>query len=197
MSTAFVLGNGTSRQQIELNSLKGKGTIYACNAVYREFNPEVLVAVDPKMIHEIVASGYHKNNVVWTNYNNSYKDYTHLNYFNPSKGWSSGPTALYKASKDNHKTIYILGFDFLGLAGGKRFNNVYADTKNYKKSAEPATYYGNWLRQTETTIKAHPHIQYVRLTNNEDFCPAQLNVYENFRNSTYAEFKKLLFLDNK
>jgi len=192
MSMAFVVGNGTSRQHLDLNKLKGKGTIYACNAVYRDFNPDVLIAVDPKMIHEIVASGYHNNNAVWTNYNNSYKEYNNLNYFDPSKGWSSGPTALYKASKDNHETVYILGFDYMGLKDGKRFNNVFADTQNYKKSAEPATYYGNWLRQTETTIKAHPHIQYIRLINTGDFCPTQLNTYENFRNITYSQFENTL-----
>lgn len=190
MSTAFVLGNGTSRQHFDINRLKGNGKIYACNAVYRHFTPDVLIAVDPKMIHEIVASGYHNNNEVWTNFNNGYKDYTNLNYFQPSKGWSSGPTALYKASKDNHKTIYIFGFDYMGLDGGKRFNNVFADTNNYKKSKEPATYYGNWLRQTENTISSNREIQFRRVINVGDFCPAQLNNYDNFKNITYSEFEK-------
>lgn len=188
MDTAFVLGNGTSRQHLDLETLRGKGTIYACNAVYRHFEPDVLIAVDPKMVHEIVSDGYHHNHVVWTNYNNGYKDYTNLNYFQPSKGWSSGPTALGKASDDKNKVIYILGFDYMGLNGGKKFNNVYADTQNYKKSAEPATYYGNWLRQTENIIRTNPKTQYYRVTNVGDFCPAQLNNYENIRNIDYAEF---------
>ena len=74
MNTAFVLGNGTSRQHFDLEKMRGKGIIYACNAVYRNFEPDVLIAVDPKMVHEIVADGYHHNHVVWTNYNNGYKD---------------------------------------------------------------------------------------------------------------------------
>ena len=123
MNTAFVLGNGTSRKHFDVEKLRGKGNIYACNAVYRSFEPDVLIAVDPKMVHEIVADGYHHNHVVWTNYNNGYKEYTNLNYFQPSKGWSSGPTALAKAADDKHKTIYILGFDYMGLNGGKKFNN--------------------------------------------------------------------------
>jgi len=190
MSTAFVLGNGTSRKHFDLNRLIGRGKIYACNAVYRHFRPDVLIAVDPKMIHEIVASGYHNNNEVWTNFNNGYKNYTNLNYFQPSKGWSSGPTALCKASDDKHKVIYILGFDYIGLGKGKKFNNVFADTNNYKKSKEPATYYGNWLRQTENVVKSNPQIQYYRVTNIGDFCPTQLNNYDNIRNMDYEEFKK-------
>lgn len=189
MDTAFVLGNGTSRQHFDIERLQGKGIIYACNAVYRNFEPDVLIAVDPKMVHEIVADGYHHNHVVWTNYNNGYKDYTNLNYFQPSRGWSSGPTALCKAADDKYKTIYILGFDYMGLNGGKKFNNIYADTQNYKKSVEPATYYGNWLRQSENVVKNHPEIQFFRVTNVGDFCPAQLNNYENIRNIDYDEFE--------
>lgn len=189
MDIAFVLGNGTSRKNLDLETLRGKGTIYACNAVYRHFEPDVLIAVDPKMVHEIVADGYHHNHVVWTNYNNGYKNYTNLNYFQPSKGWSSGPTALYKASKDNYKKIYILGFDYMGLEEGKRFNNIYADTQNYKKSKEPATYYGNWLRQTENVIKNNPNTQFYRVINVGDFCPTQLNNYANIRNIDYKEFE--------
>ena len=189
MSTAFVLGNGTSRKHFDLERLKGYGTVYACNAVYRHFEPDVLIAVDPKMVHEIVADGYHHNHVVWTNFNNGYKNYTNLNYFKPSKGWSSGPTALSKCVDDKHSTIYLLGFDYMGLNGGKKFNNIYADTQNYKKSAEPATYYGNWLRQTETVINSHREIQFRRVINSGDFSPAQLNNYENYKNITYSEFE--------
>lgn len=189
MNTAFVLGNGTSRKHFDVEKLRGKGNIYACNAVYRNFEPDVLIAVDPKMVHEIVADGYHHNHVVWTNYNNGYKNYTNLNYFQPSKGWSSGPTALAKAADDKHKTIYILGFDYMGLNGGKKFNNLFADTNNYKKSKEPATYYGNWLRQTESVIRTNTDTQFLRVTNVGDFCPGQLNSYDNIRNIDYDELE--------
>jgi hypothetical protein len=45
---AFVIGNGVSRQTIDLEKLKKYGTIYGCNAIYRNFNPDYLVAVDYK-----------------------------------------------------------------------------------------------------------------------------------------------------
>ena len=45
-STAFVLGNGQSRRGIEINDLKEKGTVFACNAVYRTHQPHFLIAVD-------------------------------------------------------------------------------------------------------------------------------------------------------
>ena len=53
-----MLGNGTSRKSIRLESTKTKGTVYGCNALYREFDPDYLVAVDTKMILEINKAGY-------------------------------------------------------------------------------------------------------------------------------------------
>ena len=44
MTTAFVLGNGVSRKEIDLESLRKWGKTYGCNALYRDFAPDVLVA---------------------------------------------------------------------------------------------------------------------------------------------------------
>ena len=46
-SIAFVLGNGESRRGIEINDLIAKGTVFACNGVYRTHRPHFLIAVDP------------------------------------------------------------------------------------------------------------------------------------------------------
>jgi hypothetical protein len=188
--TAFVLGNGTSRKEINPQELKEHGTVYGCNALYREFDPDYLVAVDVKMINEINASGYQHDHNVWTNFNRAYKDYEGFNYFEKSKGWSSGPTALWLASQHEEREIYILGFDYQGLKNGKLLNNLYADTKNYKKSNETATFYGNWLRQTEQVIKDYPHIKYYRVIAQDNFTPKQLNNFRNFSTIFIEDFEK-------
>ena len=46
MTTAFVIGNGISRRGLDLTQLQPYGKIYGCNALYREFTPDVLVATD-------------------------------------------------------------------------------------------------------------------------------------------------------
>ena len=95
---AFVLGNGESRKGIDINDLKEKGTVFACNAVYRTHRPHFLIAVDPKMILEIGETDYMLHNQVWSNFNSQYnknqKVMDHCHWFKPSLGWSSGPTAL-------------------------------------------------------------------------------------------------------
>ena len=189
---AFVLGNGTSRKDIPLPPLKEIGKVYGCNALYRQFRPDYLVAVDTKMILEINKAGYQKHNEVWTNPNRSYVKFKHFNYFNPSKGWSSGPTALWLASEHRYETIYILGFDYRGLQDGKRFNNVYADTQNYKKSTDSATFFGNWMRQTCSVVQSNPKINYVRVIDDDTYIPKDLAKFKNVQHINVQDFTKTI-----
>jgi len=192
--TGFVLGNGVSRSGIQIPELQKQGPVYACNAVYRHDQPDYLIAVDVKMVLEISKSGYQLTNQVWTNPNKSFAKLENFNFFRPSKGWSSGPTALWLASQHGYRTIYILGFDYKGVDDGKKFNNVYADTMNYKKSRDSATFFGNWLRQTKTVIKEHPHIQYKRVITADNYCPEELNRFDNFKTIRREDFEKIFNL---
>ena len=183
---AFVLGNGRSRLAIDAKELLEIGTVYGCNALYREISPHYLIAVDVKMVNEIVATGYHKKHQVWTNPNKGITTKHGINYFNPHRGWSSGPTALWLACQQGHKEIYILGFDYMGLQG--RFNNVYADTFNYKKSTDAATFHGNWLNQTEKVIKEHKNINFYRVIEPSGFVPDRLGSgLTNLKHTSYEE----------
>lgn len=188
---AFVLGNGTSRADIDPILLKRFGKIYGCNALYRTFAPDYLIAVDIKMIKEITATGYHLSNTVWTNPNRITREITNLNLFNPNLGWSSGPSALTLASKHGYDTIYILGFDYVGLGRKNELvNNMYAGTQNYKQINERATYFGNWQRQTATCIKRNPKIKYVRVVETQSsFVPDSLIGLENLTHFTIENFK--------
>lgn len=187
--TAFVLGNGTSRLKLNLPELKGRGTIIGCNALYREFEPDYLVAVDTKMVNEIIAAGYHKDNQVWTNPNKGINSKKNINFFSPHRGWSSGPTALWFACNLGHKEVYFFGFDYQGNNG--KFNNVYADTFNYKKSSDSATYFGNWLNQTERTIKENRGISFYRIAEAGSFVPDKLGSgLPNLRHITFEEFNQ-------
>ena len=187
---AFVLGNGKSRLKLNHNHIRNEGTIFGCNAIYREFDPHYLIAVDVKMINEIIASGYHKKHSVWTNPNKGVNSKKGINFFSPHKGWSSGPTALHFACTQGFNEIYIFGFDYKGDSG--KFNNVYADTYNYKKSSDSATFHGNWLNQTEKTIKEFKNIEFVRVIEHEGFIPDQLGPkHRNLRHFKFEDFEKI------
>ena len=184
---AFVLGNGTSRLTVDATKLKDFGYVYGCNAIYREMEPHVVVAVDVKMVNEIIQSGYHRTNAVWTNPNKGVITKHHINFFSPHKGWSSGPTALWFACTQGHTEIYVFGFDYQGLSG--KFNNVYADTFNYKKSSDAATFFGNWLSQTEKVIKEFKNVKFFRIIEEGSFIPDKLGpTLANLSHITFKEF---------
>ena len=193
-STAFVLGNGESRRGIDINDLKEKGTVFACNAVYRTHRPDFLIAVDPKMIFEIAETDYPVHNKVWSNFNAQYNKHpkilNHINWFKPSLGWSSGPTALRMACEHGFKEIYILGFDYQGLNQGKRFtlNNIFGDTRNYKKRNDEATFYGNWMNQTKRCLQDFKDVQFHRVIPKGWFKPKDIQWAGNIDHPTTEEF---------
>jgi hypothetical protein len=188
MKRSFVFGNGRTRLNMGFEEVKPYGLIYACNAVYRDFSPDYLVAVDSKMVNEINESKYQLTNQVWTNYVPSYKNYEKFNYFEPNLGWSSGPTALNLATSHEPDEVYIFGFDYEGLKG--KINNVYANSNNYKKSTDPATYHGNWLRQTEKIIKDNATVNYYRVNVENFFDPPWR--YDNYKRIFFNEFRDIM-----
>ena len=55
MDTAYVIGNGESRNIYPIETLKGNSIIYGCNAIYRD-RPDLcdhIVAVNPPMYEEL------------------------------------------------------------------------------------------------------------------------------------------------
>ena len=61
MDTAFIIGNGESRNIFPIDKLKGNGVIYGCNAIYRD-HPKLcdhIVAVNPPMYEELAM--WHNN----------------------------------------------------------------------------------------------------------------------------------------
>lgn len=160
MTTAFVIGNGISRQGIDLYLLKQQGKIYGCNALYREFTPDVLVATDKPISAEIQKSGYSQNNKFYTR--RPLPDTGALTLPRQYYGYSSGPNACGLAALDGHVHIYLVGFD-MGPTSNNFFNNIYADTEFYKMSTQPPTFTGNWIKQLTKITQDFPLINFIRL----------------------------------
>ena len=92
MKRVFCIGNGESRKVLDLETLRPHGKIYGCNALYRDFTPDHLSAVDAGIMHEIYNSGFCQNtptlfrdwnrlpgmmyeNLLWAGKNYSDQDY--------------------------------------------------------------------------------------------------------------------------
>jgi len=180
-STAFMLGNGRSRERIDPKLLNGK--IYGCNAIYREHDVEVLVSTDPGISKEIQTSGYPLQ----------HRHYTRDPFLNSGSMkieqyymWSSGPIALNYACLDGHTDIFILGVDF-GSQNDK-FSNMYADTDHYKSSQAEPTFYGNWINQFWEVMRSYPQKNFIRVI--DDWCeiPEKWEDLENVTHKSIEDF---------
>jgi hypothetical protein len=160
MTRAFVCGNGVSRQAVDLNQLRILGKIYGCNGLYRDFEPDCLVATDRPIAEAIQNSGYSVTHRFHTR-----KPIQGLGARPVPKkyhGNSSGPIATALAALDSHTTVYLLGFD-MGPIANSKFNNVYAGTDFYKSPDAAPTYTGNWIKQLCTIANDFPQITFVRV----------------------------------
>ena len=126
---AFIVGNGLSRQGFNLESLRGKGTIFGCNALYRDFTPDYLVAIDDKIIAEInhsIDTGEcevpQKNFIV--------PPWTECHEETTGRRSNAGMNAMFEAIKKDHTELYCLGFDFL-IDDDVSVANVYDGTNCY------------------------------------------------------------------
>lgn len=185
MTRAFVVGNGVSRQAIALDGLKTHGRVYGCNALYREWTPDVLVAADKAISEQIQHSGYANNNVFYTR--RPINGLGARRIPEPYWGFSSGQIALALAAIDKCSPIFLLGFD-LGSVND-RFNNVYADTEFYKKSSARPTYSGNWIRQILQVAKDFPHCKITRVAGSATAVINEFDKIINIDSMNIDEFK--------
>ena len=176
MTIAFVLGNGISRQGVPLDNLKQIGKIYGCNALHRDFIPDVLVATDKPIATQIQESGYSAKHRFHTRRPIDGLGARPLPkaYF----GFSSGPNAVGLAAHDENRRIYMLGFD-MGPLPNETFNNVYADTEFYKRNGDRPTYTGNWVKQICKITSDFPLTRFIRVYGTTTAKIAELDAISN------------------
>jgi hypothetical protein len=149
MSRAFVLGNGVSRLEVDLDVLKREGKVYGCNALYRTFTPDVLVSTDTPIATAIQQSGYPVQNRMYTR-----KPIAGLGahrvpqtYF----GYSSGPIAAALAAMDQNIAVYLVGFDMGPIQSVTISLTMCMQTPNFTRKALPNLHFqvtglDNWFK---------------------------------------------------
>lgn len=195
MSVGFVLGNGESRLGFDLGSLRGVGPIYGCNALYRDFIPDVLFAVDKKMVDEIFANGVsNKCVVIYRHTDNTGRRVlksSNGGELDDQAGSASGPTALrvmcqYEVGVTD---IYLIGFDIFGNNG--LISNVYKGTSNYAPSDNRATMNVNWIRKMERVFEQFPSRRFFRVGDNLQVPPGWEKI-PNYTTISFDVFKAKL-----
>ena len=165
--TAVVLGNGLSRQRFDLLKIHKVWQTYGCNAIYRDFVPHNLFAMDFEMAREIVISGFHNYCNFYTAHDNerdSWADSEHILFIpNQPNTIDTGSAAVLQASLDAHQEIYLVGFD---REQNEYVNNLYSGTENYPPRAfyhQNQALTQNWRQNLRKIIDQFPDTTYYRV----------------------------------
>jgi len=192
---ALIIGNGTSRKEFNLNliyrhraGLRGIRRLqtYGCNALYRDYSPDFLVAVGTEIVEEIANSGYCDNHIVYAN-KWSIADFPKKFYLIPEDpSWNAGSLATYLACFDGHKKVYLLGFD------GNDFNgynyNIYAGTSGYPKLNETITE-SIWEKTMKKVFDTYTDVDFVRIASTNTFrMPESWKYCVNLRSIDFRQF---------
>ena len=170
---AFIIGNGPSRTQVDLEKLVGQAPIYGCNALYRNFNGwDYLVAIDDGMIEEL--RKVRKDNGIliippeeerWES-----PEYS-PNRRRSNAGMNAMLEAIRREAPNGEEVeLYCLGFDFI-LQGDSSVANIYDGTDNYGPETR-ANKIDNIYRcqYLEWFTNQHPNITFTfMLPRNETF----------------------------
>lgn len=181
-SNALVIGNGKSRLVFDLTTLHETLTTYGCNALYRDFIPDYLISMDFAMVDEILTNNVHYKTKFYTQYSDKAQSRANKQepiYWAIQDKWigDSGTGALRLACMNNHKTIYMIGFDY--NSDNKYTDNVYYNTKNYAPG--PITNGGEFmLRSFESRLRhicgAYKDTKVIRVTDSTyKFCCKEPN----------------------
>jgi hypothetical protein len=192
---AVAIGNGVSRLAFDLqfviNHSAGFGgrdslQTYGCNALYRDYTPDFLVATGAGMIQEIAKSGYCANNIVYANAD-YLEQYPGKFYLIPQNLYfDSGAIAAYMAAFDGHKKVFLIGYDSYDVPS--TYNNVYSDTANYLTSQDTQNhaFFTKSLRAVMTT---YSDVEFVRVMPvDTHWAPIEHVLLTNFRQIDYRQF---------
>jgi hypothetical protein len=195
----FCIGNGESRIGFDLNLLKPYGKIYGCNALYRDFTPDVLISVDPPMNQEIYNDEYSNNNECWfRNFDSKKLINKNIHTFSeifPNKkdfGWASGTSSAFIAIKQNDpKEVYLIGHDF--TSNNNKINNIYKNTKNYADKNTKKRLNINWRNQWRQLFKLFPNIIFFKINNSLEEVNEinkKIEEWKDVSNLTYTTYEK-------
>lgn len=191
---AVVIGNSPSRLEFNINHLKkfsgllGADTLqsYGCNALYRDFTPDFLVAHGNDIVKELANSEYIKNNIVYTSAIHllEYPNKFYLIPYNPYA--DAGTTAAYIACFDGHKKVYLLGFDEQDSVG-QNFN-VYAGTPGYD-SIDTEILSSKWVSNRLELFTLYDDVDFAWVTlTGKSSIPESHKYCTNFRQISYRTF---------
>ena len=193
----FVIGNGSSRKDLNIEQLMDYGLLFGCNWFFKEeFRPHVLVASDEPMTRTIIKSysQYPKSNWFYTWYP---KPGSGAKKATTPEKFAAGPMATHLAAYHfESPKIFLIGMDFFGFGSKDKennglMNNLYEGMKHYAKTTESenvkngAPTYRNWQRRYQWIINRFPNTEFYHVNPFEGKSPEKIRGFSNFHQITF------------
>lgn len=166
--------------------------VIGCNAIHRDHVCDSIIAVDRRMVTEILNNPQYQNTTIYTrpNWIDQFKHYKNVQVVPslPYTGnerwddpwhWNSGPFAVLLGCLQQPKTINLLGFDLYGV--DDRVNNLYKNTINYDRETHHAIDNSHWLHQLKKLFDHYIDIQFIQWQKENWLLP---NKWSNSKNLT-------------
>ena len=148
MKKVFCVGNGESRKGFDLEKLRPYGKIYGCNALYRDFMPDVLTSVDHGIMHEVYHAGVAQKIPVY------FRDWTKVPAMSYETMLMSGvnevdakehlDNILITNERDDSKEYVMHGANLQGI-----ITQIKKDGEKVKKNVNNATIKVSWIKEPD------------------------------------------------
>lgn len=152
----IVIGNGESRQQVDIGRLHGKKI--GCNLVFQDLFVDHLVCIDRGPLREAVNSNL-TSTTIWTRHEYLLPNCVEVPEVPQGnqrpdlpRHWGSGPYAVLIAAS-MAKEIHMIGFDLYSNNG--LVNNVYKGQQHYAKADSKAVDPRYWIYQISRVFSAN------------------------------------------
>jgi hypothetical protein len=195
VNIACIIGNGPSRLNFDLDRINETMYTYGCNALYRDFMPNYLIAMDDQLVREILANKIQHKTNFYTQEKHKFDHMTvdvneKINWLKPlDKRLDSGNSALEVALNHAYDIIYIIGFDY--NTEDHKLDNVYKGTTHYARNSH--NYHAKemaseWKQRLRNLIREFPNTKIIRV-NGSNTC---VNIDQtNYSEITIEQFKEI------
>ena len=199
IKTATIIGNGSSRKTLDLE--KSEITTFGCNAIYRDYTPDWLVAIDDKIIQEIKNSNYPQSRFIIPPEELCYEPVAMYEKHLPSNKFedvkhmlprsNAGMAAMQVAIDKGFERLYCVGFDFLVFDEDIAVSNLYNGTNGYElETRANLSDTRNRMKYLAYMIENNPKINF------HFIYPDNLKIYapiaDNVRVGKFSEYKELI-----
>ncbi len=148
--TAFIIGNASSREGIDITGRRKFGKTFGCNEIFREGVVDFLGALDRAMMQQIIKDGYHKRHKAF-GYNKvgiEPQDAKLIKPLPPTGPANTGAAMLMLAVEMGFKSIYLVGFDLSTSAWADQvFQTIWNHPEVEFTVSDPSEVWERWIKK--------------------------------------------------